>query len=176
MTELELILIILSGVLLAVLIATNIGRVIYLIRRRRKWLATHVRVIMFHKNHTVSSDWKEVDSNKSDDRLSQTIEYDSKSYIYDPECVYSLPRSFGMYKREPFIVLTENNLRPLDMKDILKKLKSEKTPEEFYEALHSKVFIDMMRGIAPQNTTKILLILGVVAVIAYFALKFMGGE
>lgn len=151
--------------LLLILLITHLKGIIYK-WKRRSWLKTHVRLIMFHKNHTISSEWVMVDS--KGEKQSSVVEYYDKAYLYRPERVYRLPPSFGMFSREPFMMVTEDSIEPLDMAEIMKQLKSKKTPEEFYEALHTKVFIDMMRGVGSDKAVKWMIILAVVAAGLYF--------
>lgn len=164
---------ILCGVLLLLCVLSHASTIIYRLKKRFKYNDTYVRIICFHLNHTMSSDWVPVDAL---DENSKIITYMKKTYLYKSERLIRLPPSFGIYTREPCLFLTENNPDPLDMVHILKQLTAKKGSDELYAAVDSKVFIDLMRGVPKEKTMQIIMIMCVVGAIIYFGMEmFKGG-
>lgn len=159
---------IIVGVVLLTLLLSHAPTLMYKFRRK-KWLATHIRLVCFHLNHTISSAWIPVDAV---DGNSKIVTYEKKIYLYKVERVIRLPVSFGLYAREPCLFVCENNSEPLDMVNILKQMQSKKSPDEVYEAINSKVFIDLMRGVADGAPMKWMLVVGAIIAVLYIASEY----
>lgn len=162
----------LCGFFLLLLIGTNLRSLLYRCKRRFRYNDTHIRVFMFHLNHTCSSAWIPVDSK---DANSKIVTYEKKTYIYRQERIIRLPPSFGIFSREPCLFYTENNVEPLDMPHILLQLKQKKGADELFAAVNTKVFIDMMAGVPKDKTLPIIIVLCVIGGIIYFAMEMMKG-
>lgn len=92
------------------------------------------------------------------------IEEEKKAFLYDPTCVYKFDDDWGIYAGHMFSMYVHNCINPIKLSEGIPAFKGRKTPDEFYAALETKVFKELMDGIKDNMKGAIVIILIIVVI------------
>ena len=164
----EIIYYIIIGAETALLILSFAPTIIRKIRFAMKGKNT-IRVFYFGQNNEIQTDRVKIGTEKS----ALEIIIGDNSFIFDPQRVYKFPPGKKAYSNEQCLFFTYKSCKPVNFHDLFPK--QDKTPEELYAMLRTKMFKELMAG--NNDLMKPAMSMLVICVIiggVYFLAKSMG--
>lgn len=116
-------------------------------------------VLIFYVNEANNMEYHVQDMTKSTIGQSFTLGKEEVSFIYDPAAVYTFPKQVPGLGGFRCLYYVHNNVSPINFQQVFRNEMEHKIPQEFYSAIHTKVFTDMMRGLDDGTNTKLSLVM-----------------